>query len=313
MRGYFEGWYFKMVTADENESVVLIPGVSFEREGRNSHAFIQLARSGTMGSRYFRYDIGGFSFARDSFKVIIGESVFQRDGLTIDARDESGYVVGNLKFSNHHPWPVNPFSPGAMGPFAFVPFMQCYHGVTSLDHSISGCLQIDGCAIDFEGGRGYMEKDWGKSFPLYHIWLQTNHFDIPGTSLMLSVARVPWLSFSFNGFIAGFLHEGHLFRFASYTGAHLEKVKLEHGNLEVIIKSRRHLLEINVPVETGVELKAPIAGQMSGKLRETLQASAYVRFSRIEGRRQQVLFEDTGRKTALEIAGRTERLWEMFK
>jgi len=32
-----------------------------------------------------------------------------------------------------------------------------------------------------------MEKDWGKSFPLYLIWLQSNHFDTPETSLMLSV------------------------------------------------------------------------------------------------------------------------------
>lgn len=301
-----------MVTADESETVVIIPGVSFAREGSDRHAFIQVAQSSRSGARYFRYGIDDFSSASDRFYINVDASVFGRDGFTIDARDESGYVVGKLKFSNHHPWPIRPLSPGAMGPFAFLPLMQCYHGVISLDHSISGSLQIDGRTIDFDGGRGYMEKDWGKSFPLYHIWFQTNHFDAPGTSIMVSIARVPWLSFSFNGFIAGLLHEGRLFRFASYTGARMEKVKLEHGNLEITIKSRRHLLEVNVPVESGVELKAPIAGQMSGKLQETLKASACVRFSRIEGRHQQLLFEGTGRKTALEIAGKIEKLWEKY-
>jgi len=67
MRGYFEGWYFKMVTADESERVVLMPGVSFDREGRNAHAFIQLALSDNTGSRYFRYDIGSFSFSPGPF------------------------------------------------------------------------------------------------------------------------------------------------------------------------------------------------------------------------------------------------------
>ena len=32
-------------------------------------------------------------------------------------------------------WPVKVTSPGAMGPYAFVPFMECYHGVVSMDHT----------------------------------------------------------------------------------------------------------------------------------------------------------------------------------
>ena len=46
-----------------------------------------------------------------------------------------------------------------MGPFAFVPFMECYHGIVSMDHIIQGELEIDGVNIDFSNGRGYLEKD----------------------------------------------------------------------------------------------------------------------------------------------------------
>lgn len=56
-------------------------------------------------------------------------------------------------------------SPGIMGWYAWVPTMECYHGVVSLDHAISGKLMIEDQAHDFNGGRGYIEKDWGKSFP----------------------------------------------------------------------------------------------------------------------------------------------------
>jgi hypothetical protein len=51
-----------------------------------------------------------------------------------------------------------------MGPYAFVPFMECYHGILSMDHKINGQLIIHDEIIDFTGGKGYMEKDWGQSF-----------------------------------------------------------------------------------------------------------------------------------------------------
>ncbi|MEZ4893124.1 MAG: tocopherol cyclase family protein [Saprospiraceae bacterium] len=37
-------------------------------------------------------------------------------------------------------------------------------------------LTINGEELDFTGGKGYMEKDWGRSFPSAYFWMQTNHF-----------------------------------------------------------------------------------------------------------------------------------------
>ena len=39
-KNYFEGWYYKMVSADGNCSVALIPGISLNKQ--HSHAFIQV-------------------------------------------------------------------------------------------------------------------------------------------------------------------------------------------------------------------------------------------------------------------------------
>jgi succinate dehydrogenase/fumarate reductase flavoprotein subunit len=48
---------------------------------------------------------------------------------------------------------------GTMGWYAFVPAMECYHGVLSFDHLLEGGLELNGQYIDYTGGRGYIEKD----------------------------------------------------------------------------------------------------------------------------------------------------------
>ena len=120
---------------------------------------------------------------------------------------------------------VGPLSSG-VGLVRVVPLMECYHGVLSFDHAIRGALAVDGERIDFTGGRGYIEKDWGKAFPRGYIWMQTNHFEQPGASLSASVALIPWVRTAFRGFIVGFWHDGTLYRFATYTGADVERLEL---------------------------------------------------------------------------------------
>ncbi len=106
-----------------------------------------------------------------------------------------------------------------MGPYSFAPFMECYHGVLSFDHDMNGTLIMNGESVNFDGGRGYIEKDWGRAFPRAWVWGQSNHFDHPGTSITISVATIPWLRTSFRGFIIGLWHDRKLYRFATYTGA----------------------------------------------------------------------------------------------
>ena len=207
MKGYFEGWYYKLADKNGNYICAIIPGVSFDYQGKDSHCFIQfLTNSISNLSNYYRYDIKDFSYSPDSLDIRLGRSTFRLNGIDLDIEDDASSITGALKFYNMTPWPVKLFSPGAMGWYAFVPFMECYHGVLSFNHQIEGQLSVDGVKIDLNGGKGYIEKDWGKSFPKYHIWLQTNHFTNPGTSLLVSVANIPWLGKYFDGFLIGLLY-----------------------------------------------------------------------------------------------------------
>lgn len=153
-----------------------------------------------------------------------------------------------------------------------------------------------------------MEKDWGRSFPRYHIWLQSNHFSQPGTSLMVSIANIPWMGSYFDGFIAGLKCGNELYRLATYTGARLTLFRLEQERLTVHIASRRLRLELHVSGEEGIPLRAPVLGDMKGTLLESQTAVVQVRLVQTDGRKEKTLFEDSGSHTGFEIAGSREEL-----
>lgn len=85
--------------------------------------------------------------------------------------------------------------------------METNHGVLSLDHKVNGSITINGEAREFMDGRGYIEKDWGESFPSSWIWMQSNGFSEVGASFMLSIAVIPWLGSCFIGHLA-IVHTG---------------------------------------------------------------------------------------------------------
>ena len=82
-----------------------------------------------------------------------------------------------------------------MGPFAYFPFMECFHGVLSMKHRVSGSIVVNSKELIFNNGIGYIEKDWGRSFPKRYLWLQCNDFSTEETSIMVSIADIPFLGF----------------------------------------------------------------------------------------------------------------------
>jgi hypothetical protein len=193
-----------------------------------------------------------------------------------------------------------------MGWFAYIPFMECYHGVLSLDHSVEGRLTIGKTAVDFSGGRGYIEKDWGASFPRGWVWMQTNHFSEEGVSLTASVARIPWLGYAFPGFLAGLWHRGRLYRFASYTGAAVEHLAVTDTCVTLAMRDGRHRLEVEATRSGGGLLHAPFRIAMVQRLLESLTAEISVRLT--DRRTGREIYSGTGINAGLEIGGEIESI-----
>ncbi|MFP4562108.1 MAG: tocopherol cyclase family protein [Spirochaetia bacterium] len=302
---YFEGWYLKHVTADGSDSLALIPGISLDRrpgEDR-SCSFIQVIHGAEGRTWWLEYPDSEFSLSRRSFEIGVGDSRFGLDGLSVTASGAGIEIAGELRYSNPVEYPVTLLSPGIMGPYRFVPFMECYHGVVSVDHQLEGSIALNGRTIDFSGGRGYIEKDWGSSFPEAWIWAQCNTFSRgDGASFMFSLAKIPWMGRYFLGFLCFFYENGTFHRFTTYTKAGISRIDYDGRRLAARIRGGKgeegcELVFEAVKRRFG-DLKAPNRGGMSRTIKESVDSDISVRLSGPGGT---VLFEDTGSRAGLEV------------
>ena len=299
---YFEGWYVKLVSADLHARYAVIPGVFLDPQG-GGEAFVQVLDGGTGESWYHRYDISEFGADDDRFNVRVGPNRFTERGVVLDLPS----LQGEVRFTTPlDPWPVSWRSPGVMGWYAWVPRMECKHGVVSFGHDLEGTLLHDGVPRSFDGGRGYSEKDWGAAFPSAYVWMQTNHFSERTTCLTASVALIPWVRSEFRGHIVGLLHRGELHRFATYTGAVTTRLELDDDEVRWHLRSKQGtVLELTADRPRGGLLHAPVRTEMHRRVEETLDATIRVRLLDRSGR---VLLDDVGRCGGLEVHGDLDRL-----
>ncbi len=298
---YFEGWYFKVVNHAETAAFAIIPGIAMDEAGQKQ-AFIQVLDGKKQTSVYHRYEFESFTSSKTSFNIAIGNNFFTDKFIELDLPGMSG----RLEFSEPAPWPKPWYSPGIMGPYSFVPFMECYHGIVSLDHTVTGSLTADGIQIDFENGRGYTEKDWGRSFPSAYVWMQSNHFSQPGISVKASVANIPWVRSSFVGFIAGVWLHGRLIRFTTYNGSKLKKLQIDAQEVDLVLENSRYYLSVIIRREAATSLASPIQGLMDGRIEESMTSVMEVFLS--DKKASQIIFMDSGRNAGLEVAGEVSEI-----
>lgn len=304
-KGYFEGWYLKLIDAARTTVFALIPGVSIGRTKEESHAFIQLINAVTGKTEYFRFPFDSFSADQKRFDVTIAGNHFWDGGIDVDLKNETTSLKASLRFENIEKYPTSFFHPGIMGPFSFVPGMECYHGIVNIRHTICGSVVYNGTALDMTGGEGYIEKDWGKSFPRSWIWLQANHFDAQNASFMFSIARIPWLGTTFTGLICFLRTDEGFYRFATYNGGTVTRVHTEGDRIEVSLKNAKHTLSFTAYYQKGGILKAPKNGMMLREIEESITAEVEVTLSDHRGN---VLFRDCSNRVGMELAGRLEEI-----
>ena len=299
---FFEGWYYKMVTADENQRLALIPGVFMNADKTKTHAFIQVLDGITGKAFYHRF--GSFEAKENDFNITIdGTNHFTIDHIKLDIDDEIGKISGELHLEGLNPWAVKPHSVGYMGPYGWLPNLECYHGVLSFDHNVRGTVNIYGTDITFDGGRGYMEKDWGTNFPDGYIWQQSNHFTERGTSLTASIASFPALGRTIAGFGVGLWHGGKLYPFTTYNNTQVDTVKVDGNTVEWVLFNKDYELRMTSNRAEGGLLMGPEKTDMHKRVEETMDASIHVELYEIFGPRKTLLFDDIGRCAALEVVG----------
>ncbi len=302
---YFEGWYFKHVTADLQHIYSFIPGISLNKE--DPHAFIQMIDGVKGRTKYFQYNLSDFHTQKRALDVQIGTSRFTKNFIELDIRQDGYRITGRLQYSGLTPYPASLLSPGIMGWYSFVPQMECKHGVVSVNHHVHGMIEINEESISFDQGKGYIEKDWGISFPKAWIWAQCNSFKDASASIMVSIAHIPWMGSYFPGFISFFHTKGEYIIFSTYNGSKLLKVEKTSSGLRMILENSKHHMEVEVVQHQFGELKAPKHGIMSRFIKESLDSHLNVTLKTRDGK---TLFEDTGQRAGFEIV---EEIFQYLK
>lgn len=193
--------------------------------------------------------------------------MFSDKGIRLNIKTDDITAQGMLKFGS-----LSPIRYDIMGPFKFVPFMQCRHSVFSMKHQVDGQITVNGQIYKFQNGIGYIEGDRGYSFPERYIWTQCCFND---GSLMLSVADIPLCGFNFTGIIGIILLDGKEYRIATYLGAKVKRI----GNNSVIVKQGKYTLTAKLIEKNSYLLYAPENGKMSRTIHESASCKAYYRFS----------------------------------
>lgn len=180
-------------------------------------------------------------------------------------------VEGTLRFTKR-----TPIKYDIMGPFAWVPFMECRHRVYSMLHRVDGSIRINDKEYVFDHAYGYWEGDSGCSFPKEYAWthsfIERNEGTIEG-SLMLSVADILLESVHFTGIIGIVFWQEKEYRFATYLGARV--VRKNKGNL--LIRQGNMELEARLLEQKAQPLQAPVHGAMVRTIQENIACKAFYR------------------------------------
>ena len=255
MGDYFCGWYIKCQNGVQTVAFI----AAYHITGGVKSCSLQIITDERSWNINYPFE----QFHMDKEGVTIGPNVFTRSGCTLAVREVGITALGELKFGE-----FAPIAYDIMGPFKYVPFMECRHSVFSMKHRVDGGLTINGEPFGFDNGVCYIEGDRGYSFPSEYVWTQCC-FD--EGSIMLSVADIPFCGIHFTGVICAIHHRGREYRIATYLGA--RAVKIHDG--EVVIRQGRKTLTVRRLEVKGHPLAAPVGGGMTRTIRESAACRSY--------------------------------------
>ena len=260
-KSYFCGWYFRCQS--DSQTVALIPAIHIAAGKRTGS--IQIIS----GDGCWNAALPDGSVNAKTPRAALGGSSFREDGLRLSLHDGTVDAEGELRFEG-----FTPLRHDIMGPFRYVPFLECRHSVFSMRHRVRGHLRVNGTEYRFENDNGYIEGDRGRSFPRQYAWTQCF---VDGGSLMLSVAEIPLGPARFTGIIGAVCLGEREYRLATYLGARV--VKCADG--ELVIRQGDMTLTAALLDKNAAELHAPENGAMTRLIREN--AACRARYELMKG------------------------------
>lgn len=300
---FFEGWYFKIVQPCTGHTYCFIPGVFISSEEGQSHSFIQVLKGNENNFKYLKFKKDEFKASTSEFNLKVEASSFSLNQIDLNINQKDEKISGTLYFNNIITWPDSIINPGSMGFYNYLSFMQCYSQVCAVDGFIRGKLFINGETVDFTGGKLYVEKNWGRSFPYSYIWVQGNSFTKGDGSVTCSIGQIP-LPFplrSFTGFLIGIYAKGKFYKFTTINRSTLS-INCENEETVLETYNKDYFLKIEAYYKQGafMNLYAPRDGSMRPIASETLNGN--LRVTLYDKKRNCMIFSDNCSSAGIEFS-----------
>lgn len=260
---YFEGWYIRILDANNNINYAVIFAVTFYE--KDPHAFIQIFDQNKQTNTYLRYDVQ--SFKANDKEVFIEENRLSVHALKIKSKD---YDI-DITMTDHDL--LNQKS--AMGFLEKMP-LECYQEVLYLNAIAKGTIKSFDTLTSIDGF-SYMEKTYGKNFPRRWFWLQAYNQE-NAFSFTLAGGSVPTLFFYKFGFFIIIKYLGKEYAFGTYNFARL-KVSKQGDHVYFTIKKGAYKVMITALSKDAVVLVGPSkGGNMNLDVLESIDSHMSIKF-----------------------------------
>jgi hypothetical protein len=251
---YFEGWFQKVYSKKHKSSFIIIYGYA-TRNSYDTFGFIQvLIPNENIKILYFPKS--EISCDPNRHIIRMGNNMLTTELIRIN----SSNLNIHLNLSNNQP--IQTFK-NSMGYTYFIPNLPCYHSVMNSSHVVAGKIFYNDVRYTLDNEIGYLEKNWGTSFPETYFWLHAVDPTDRQVSLLFSRAEIKWLGQKF------IKHIGHF----HFDGKEIDLRDLKHfsyssfmpspENQILRITSKAISLEISILYRKKVKFKGPKEGQLS--------------------------------------------------
>ena len=274
---YFEGWFQKIYSAQHRASFIIIYGYA-TRNAFDKFGFIQLLIPNRAPEIVY--------FAKDEIScdprhhiVRMGKNTLSTNNIEI----RTANMDIRLNLINNHP--IRTFK-NTMGYNYYVPSLPCYHSVLNTRHRVTGEIQYEKVEYTLHSETGYLEKNWGRSFPERYFWMHAVDPMDAEVSLLFSQAEIKWLGRKFIKHVGHLHFEENKIDLRALQNCSISMAPLRKDHLSIYMRSKTLQLEIDIAIGQGVLFKGPNQGSLSKDILHHTDALIDVRLSWQDKKRQ---------------------------
>jgi hypothetical protein len=265
---YFEGWFQKIYSHEHHVSFILIYGMATGHSA-DKKGFIQLHIPNQEHTIY-TFNESDVAFSSHEHRVEFGENVFSENRIYLHAAD----VQLDLDITNLQPKNIRR---NTMGGYYFIPNLPCYHAVVNEVQEVSGEIHFNRGSYTIRGAKGYLEKNWGTSFPEEYLWMHAFDSHNSSNQLLFSLANVKWMGRTYTKHV-GYLKFNDI-RIDLLQKSFIQVDRPTETHQRIRISNTKVTLEITVKLLDGIHFKAPEKGVLQRSIMHHNDVFFHVRLS----------------------------------